>query len=161
MERRPDAAELAVTPDELERERLRTYLDWAEVRAPFWYWPAYALAITAWIAGYGVDTLWGLAGALLVVVVAVGGIRVMASRGQVAMPRFRGMPAPLKRAWIPSVAAALWLGGVLLFTFAAEAPPHTLLGVLTGIIMALAGAWTSRRYRIEARRLADDAGMPR
>ena len=29
MERRPDPAELAVTPDELERERRRTYLDWA------------------------------------------------------------------------------------------------------------------------------------
>jgi hypothetical protein len=29
--------ERPVTPEDLERERLRTYIDWAEVRAPFWY----------------------------------------------------------------------------------------------------------------------------
>lgn len=161
MEDRPDAAEPAITPDDLERERLRTYLDWAEVRAPVWYWPAYALAITAWIVGYGLGTLWGLAGALMVVAVAVVGIREMASRGQVAMPRFRGMPARLKRAWVPAGVAALWLVGVLLFTLTVEAPPRTLLGVLTGLIMGLAGAWTSRRYRIEARRLADETGIAR
>lgn len=148
-----------VTPEELDRERLRTYIDWAEVRAPAWYWPAYAAAIAIWLSGYELGMLWGSAGALFLLTVAAVGIRVMATRGQVSMPRFRGMPAALKRAYLPVVAATLWLVGVLMYGAFAEAPSFVLLGVVTGVAMALGGAWSSRLYRIEARRLAAEAGI--
>lgn len=150
-----------MTPEELERDRLLTYIDWAEVRAPGWYWPAYGAAIAIWLSGYDFGMLWGTAGALLLITVAAVGIRVMATRGQVSMPRFRGMPGPLKRAYLPVVAATLWLVGVLMYGAFAEAPSFVLLGVVTGLVMALGGAWSSRLYRIEARRLAAEAGIHR
>jgi hypothetical protein len=79
----------------------------------------------------------------------------------VSMPRFRGMPAPLKRAYLPVLAAASWLVGVLVVGTFADSQPSLPRGGLTGLLVALGSAWTSRRFRIEARRLADATGIGR
>jgi hypothetical protein len=149
----------SVSLEELERERLQTYLDWAQVRAPWWYWPAYALAIAAWFVGYGMGTGWGLAGAALVVLVALVGIRVIADRAQVSMPRFRGMPGPLKRSYLPVAVAAIGFVGAMLYVVVSASAPYLVLGVTAGAGMALAGAWTSHRYRAEAARLERGEGL--
>lgn len=158
---RPEAGEPGVTGDALEHERLRTYVDWAEVDAPVWYWPALAVVITAWIGGYGLGRVVGALGALLVVGFTIVGLRTMANRGQVSTPRFRGMPSSLKRAHLPAVFGAAWLVGTLLFVAVADSAPYLVLGASSGVVMALGGAWSSRRYRIAARRLADEAGIGR
>ena len=33
----------------VEQERLRSYLEWAEVEVPWWYWPVYGAALAAFV----------------------------------------------------------------------------------------------------------------
>lgn len=148
------------SPEDLDRERLRTYLDWGEVRAPVWYWPGLAVAISAWLVGIGYGALWGVAGALLVVGVTVTGLNVVANRSQVSMPRFSGMPKPLRRAFLPVTLATVWLVGVLVVGALSEGP-RSILGAATGPLVAAAGAATSGLYRRAADQLAAAAGTGR
>lgn len=150
-----------VTPEDLEIERLRTYIDWAEVRAPAWYWPAYAVAVSVWLTAYSWGLLWGTLGALLVVALAAAGLRATAESSQVLMPRFRGMPSALKRAWLPLGVAAVGLVALLLYGAFTGWAPSRWFTLLVGPLMALCGAWTSQRYRVAARELANRAGIRR
>jgi len=149
-----------VSPEDLDRERLRTYLDWGKVRAPLWYWPGLAVAISTWLVGIGYGMFWGITGALLVVAVTVTGLNVMATRSQVSMPRFRGMPTPLRRAHLPVLLATVWLV-VALAVIALSDGPRVVLGAATGPLLAAAGAVTSGLYRRAADRLAATAGTGR
>lgn len=151
-----------VTVDDLERERLRTYIDWAEVRAPRWYWPTYATVIAAWIAGYELGMLWGTAGAGVAVIVLLAMVRAVTRRSGVSTPRFRSMPARLQRAFHPfAVTFAVSVAGVMALTLSLDRPPFLLLGPVAGVAMSLAGAWASQRYREAATQLAEEAGMVR
>lgn len=160
MERDHDRTESTVSPDALERERLQTYLDWGGVRAPVWYWPGLAVAISLWLVGMGYGYQWSIPGAALVMLVSLIGIRVISERSQVSMPRFRGMPAPLLRAYIPGATAAVAMVGVLAF-LALTDDANVLVGAMTGPLVALGGAWTSGRYRQAADQLATSAGLDR
>ena len=160
MDSRSDL-EPPVSPEDLETERLRTYIDWADVRAPAWYWPAYAIAISVWLTAYSWGLLWGTLGAPLVVAMAGAGLSAMAKRSQVLMPRFRGMPAPLKRAYLPLAAAALGLAALLLYGAITDGALGRPITVLAGPVLALCGAWTSQRYRVAARELTVLAGIRR
>jgi hypothetical protein len=158
----PDAnrPQPAVSPDDLERERLRTYLDWGEVRAPVWYWPGLAFGVSWWLVGMGHGPGWSLPGAVVVMAVSLAGLRIVSDRAQVSMPRFRGMPTPLLRAYLPGAVGATWMVGVLVF-LAVSDQPHVWLGAITGPLVSLAGASTSVLYRRAADRLATAAGLSR
>jgi hypothetical protein len=140
------------SPEDLDRERLRTYLDWGEVRAPVWYWPALAAAISAWLVGIGYGVLWGVIGALVVLAVTVTGLQVVANRSQVSIPRFSGMPSLLRRAFLPVLLATVWFVSVLVVVALSDSP-RVLLGAVTGPLVAVAGAATSGLYRRAAGRL--------
>jgi hypothetical protein len=149
------------SPEELERARLQTYVDWARVRAPWWLWPALVLAVTAWFVGYGQGPLWGAAGAMIVALVAGIALRVTADRGQVPMPRLRGMPRPLQLAYAPAIAAYAIFLGIAAYALAAGDAPYLLLGLAAGAVLAAGTAWSSRRFRVAADRLIEAEGLRR
>lgn len=152
----------AVTPEQLERERLVTYLDWAELKVPTWYWLTYGGGITLWIAAYDLGSGWGTAAALLFALVAVAMLRHVTRRSGVSTPRFRGMPAPLKRTFLPlAVVLVLALTAVAWLATSSDDPPFTALGLVIGPVAALAVLWHARACRRAAARIAREHGIQR
>ena len=149
-----------VSPEELERERLRTYVEWGRAPAPAWYWPGLAVGISAWLVGIGYGAVWGAGGALLVLIVAFAGVQVHARQTGVSMPRFRCMPGPFRLAYLPALGAGAWLV-VALAVVAVTDEPQIVLGAATGPVVALGGAWSSQRCRRAADELATEAGLGR
>ena len=145
-----------VSPEELERERVRTYVEWGRARAPAWYWPGLAVGISAWLIGLGYGAVWGAGGALLVLIVAFTGVQVLSRQTGVSMPRFRGMPGPLRRGYLPALGAGVWLVAALVVVAVTD-EPQIVLGAATGPVVALGGAWSSRCYRRAADELAAEA----
>lgn len=148
-----------VSAEELERERLQTYVDWAEVRAPWWMWPGLGLAVAAWFTGYGIGTWWGVAGAVAVAAVAGLALRVTSRQAQVSTPRFRGMPRAMQRAYLPALAAYVLFLGAAAYTLTVDTAPHLLLGLAAGGLLTAGSAWSSCRFRVAATRLAEAEGL--
>lgn len=158
----PDSGGSAVTPEELDRERLVTYLDWAEVRAPVWYWPTFAAGAGTMIAGYGLGRLWMSIGAGLILLVSLWGSGIMASRGGVSMPRFRGMPPELKRSYIPLGMFAVVFVTALVTGAVMDPMPNAIpIGMGIGLLAGICGPWASWLYRASAADLAIRSGIER
>ena len=151
-----------LTPEQLDRERLVTYLDWAEAEIPPWWLVAYGALMAGWIASYDLGAPWNTVGALLCVVGMVVLLRSLTARTGVSTPRFRGMPAALRRTYaLPAGVAVAALAGVLGAVAALDDPPFALLGLAVGVALALSLAWQGRRCRVVAHRLAVEAGIDR
>lgn len=148
------------TIEELDRERIQTYLDWGEVQLPRWWMPAYAVLVGGWIASYDLGPLWGTAGALILALAMGFMIRVATTQSQVTTPRFLGMPSSLRRTCIaPTVTATAAALAVAIASVAIEAPSYTLLGAVIGPALALSMGWQVRRYRTQARRIAAEQAL--
>lgn len=155
-------AEAPLTPDDLERERLLTYLDWARAKVPSWYWPVYGAGVTAWIASYQLGRVWGTVGALLFAALAGVLIRYAVACYGVGLPRLRGMPRRLRTAYLAVLGvAAVAAAAIAWIVIAVDDPPYALIGLVVGPAIALAGAAGSRAYRNVATRLADEHGIAR
>lgn len=150
-----------ITPEELDRERLVTYLDWAEVQGLEWYLPLYAVLVTGWIASYDLDVSWlRTLSAGVFVVAMLTMVRVVTTRTGVSFPRFKDMPAALRRTYWPFViACALVFVLYLAMVAFADDVPFWLLGLVAGPVIAGAAALQARAFRREARRLAREQGI--
>lgn len=149
-----------VSVEELERERLRTYLDWAEGPTPAWMWPLYAAGVAGWLASYDLGPLWGTLGAIVFAGLAGKLAGRAMDRTGVTFPRWQGMPSRLRRTFLPVLIT--WLGAIavgLTLLVAAQAPRWWVFGVATGVAMAAAGAVSGAWYRVEARRFARELGL--
>lgn len=145
---------------ELEREQLTTYLAWAEVEAPWWYWPVYAVAVAIGIGAYAFGPLWGAGGAVLLVVIMGGLVSAVTSRSGVSTPRFRAMPARLRRTFLPIAAVGvLGLAAAVTVFFLTDGRPLLVLGPFVGGALALAGWHNAWWYRRESRRMAAEHGI--
>lgn len=151
-----------VTADELDRERLRTYVDWAQVATPWWYWPLYAVVVAAWIAAYDLGGLQGAVGAVCAAAAFGAMIRVVVARSGVSTPRFRGMPGPLLRTFVPLlVVIVLALAAAAAIAIGLDDPSYAAFGVVVGLTLAGTGALSGRWYRRVAARLAREHGLDR
>lgn len=151
-----------VTAQELDRERVITYLDWAEAEVPAWWLPTYAALITLWLASHDLGGWWPTGASAVFVVAMVVMLRLLTRSTRVSMPRFRGMPAALKRTYlIPGAAVVLAVAGYVALTATMDDVPYSLFGLVVGPVLALSLAWQVRRCRIEAARIAAEEGIAR
>jgi hypothetical protein len=149
-----------VSVAELDRERLVSYVRWGEVDVPWWYWPVYGAALAAWIAAYHLGFLIGTVTAVAFAAAMGMLASVVTARSGVSTPRLRGMPAPLRRTFVPILAVGvLSLAAAGLTLVMAEGPALLILGPVVGVAMALAGWCHVRWYRRESRRLAAASGI--
>jgi hypothetical protein len=155
-EREPWGADLA----SLERERLLSYVEWAEVATPWWYWPIYGTALAGFVAAYSFGMIWGTLGAVAFAAAMGALIGAVTSRSGVSTPRFRAMPGRLRVTFLPILLALLAaLGAIASALVVVEDPPFVLLGLAIGAGAALAGWGHTVWYRREARQLARDHGL--
>lgn len=150
----------SISPEELERERVRTYVAWSRATLPVWYWPVLAVGLSGWLIGMGFGAVYGAGGALLVMLVSFGGVQFVERQTGVRMPRFRGMPRPLRLAYLPALGAGIWLVAALP-AVAVSDEPMIALGAVSGPVVALGAAMSSWCYRRAADALADEAGIAR
>lgn len=144
----------------LERERLLSSVEWAEVAMPWWYWPVYGTALACFVAAYGLGVIWGTLGAVAFAAAMGALIGAVTSRSGVSTPRFRAMPGRLRVTFLPILLALLAaLGAIAAALLVAEDPPFVLLGLAIGAGAALAGWGHTVWYRHEARQLAREHGL--
>lgn len=154
--------ERALTVADLDRERLVAYLDWAQAPTPSWWIPAYGLAVGAWIASQGLGSGWRAVGSVVLIGVMLMLLRVITASTGVSLPRFRGMPTPLKRTYAAPAGALIGVvvaWGVL--ALGPGKPPYLLLGTVAGLLFVASLLWQGHRCRVVARRLAAEAGLQR
>lgn len=156
-----DGSELTITAEELDRERLRAYLVWGDVRAPRWYWPMYAALVTAWIASYALGQVWGTIGALAFAASLGGMTRVLCHRTGISTPRFRGMPPRLAASFLPLVVLVVLLVVGIFVGLGTPDAPWLRFALVAGPAMTLAGVGSSALYRRAAAHLAAEAGISR
>lgn len=144
----------------LERERLLSYVEWAEVATPWWYWPVYGAALAAFVAAYSFGVIWGTIGAVAFAAAMGGLIGAVTSRSGVSTPRFRAMPGRLRVTFLPILLALFAaLGAIAAALMIVEDPSLVMLGLGIGAGAALAGWGHTVWYRHEARQLAREHGL--
>ncbi len=151
-----------VSAQELERERLTTYLDWAETEVPSWWLAGYAAAVGLCIASYDLSRGWRTVSAMVFVLAMVLLLRALTARTGVSMPRFAGMPSALKRTYLaPALTVALAVVAAVVMTRMLEDPSYALLGLIVGPALGLSLKWQARRCREVARALTEAEGLDR
>jgi hypothetical protein len=144
---------------QMERDRLAVYVAGDQLGTPWWYWPFIGLAVGVNIAGADLPKAAAIA-ISLTAAVAIGVVvgRIVARSG--FMPKLRGMPTPLRRPLIAYwIVCAVPIGAVAAAHLVETTVPFAVLGAVSGLVIALAGWLTERRYIAIAKRLADEAGL--
>lgn len=152
----------AITAAELDRERLRTYLDWGEADIPGWWLVIYGAAIALWIASYDLGRVWGTIVAIVFAFTMGILIRVATAKTHVSTPRFRGMPPALRRTFVlPSLVIVACLATAAAVSSTVDDPSYTLVGVVVGTVVAVSVGLQGYWYRSVARRIAAEEGLER
>lgn len=153
--------DLKRTLEQVERDRLETYVGNSRYRIPWWYTLGFAVAGAGALMTLGIETKWlGVAIALAVAMV-IGALAGVAVRKAGAVPRLRTMPAPLRRVmigyWVVTMAG---IAAILLWAFTTETPrPFVWAGGMYFALVVVAGSVTDGLFRRRARRLAAEAGI--
>ncbi len=151
-----------VSVQELERERLITYLDWAEAEVPSWWLVGFSAAVGLWVASYDLSRGWSTVSAVVYVLAMLLLVRALTARTGVSMPRFAGMPSALKRTYLaPALTAVLAVVAAGVMTMMLEDPSYALLGLVVGPALGLSLEWQGRRCREVAAALTEAEGLDR
>lgn len=149
------------TMEQVQRDRLGTYVDSAWDRIPWWYSLGFAAAGGGAVMTMGIETKWLAIGIALLAAGAIGALAGVAIRRAGSVPRLRTMPAPLRRImagyWLVAMAG---LAAILLWAFSTETSrPFVWAGALYFALVVVAGTVSDILYRRRARLLAESAGI--
>lgn len=148
---------------EVERERLEIYLDDRRGLSGWWL---LALGIVAGltVATFDLRVWWVTLIAVVLLAAALGATMAVIRDRAGFSPRIAALPAPLKteiRRYVLISVIVVVVGYSAIFLFPESPVRFTVAGVSVFVAVGILGPWFRNRYRTQARRLAEEAGISR
>ena len=153
--------DLERTLQQVERDRLETYVGGPGQRIPWWYTLGFAGAGAGAMMTLGIETKWLGVVAAVVTALLIGALAGVSVRKAGAVPRLRTMPSPLRRIMVGYwVVAMAGIAVILLWAFTTDtARPFVWAGAMYFALVVVVGSVTDVLFRRRARRLAIEAGI--
>ena len=149
---------------DIEREQLAIYLEAQESAAPSWMLPLFGLLAGATIASVDLGIPWVTMLASLLTGAGVGGSMALLQKRAGFSPRIAALPRPLRRRVHGFMAAGIALiaaGYAAVFLLPDSPVRFSIAGGVAFVVVAVAGTWFQRDYRVRAARMAREMGITR